>query len=96
MEILDTEDRDGASHYLDAVWDTLRMNNVMDHFATAFFDYQLKGDISRLEYLTLVPNANDGVYSMENDQSTDAHTYWKGFERYSARGLLLEHRSPAE
>ena len=96
VEILDTEDRDGASHYLDAVWDTLRMNNVMDHFATAFFDYQLKGDISRLEYLMLVPNANDGVYSMENDQATDAHTYWKGFERYSARGLLLEHRSPAE
>ena len=31
------------SHYADAVWDTVRMNNILDHFATAYFDLYLKG-----------------------------------------------------
>ena len=29
-------------------WDTVRMNNVMGHFATAYFNYYLKGDVSML------------------------------------------------
>ena len=32
------------THYADAVWDTTRMNNILDHFATAFFDLHLKGE----------------------------------------------------
>ena len=32
------------AHYADAVWDTVRMNNILDHFATAYFDLYLKGD----------------------------------------------------
>ena len=24
-------------HYADAVWDNTRMNNILDHFATAYF-----------------------------------------------------------
>jgi predicted dienelactone hydrolase len=39
------------SHYADAVWDSVRMNNILDHFATAFFDYLLKGKQDRLAYL---------------------------------------------
>jgi len=31
-------------HYADAVWDTVRMNNILDHFATAYFDLYLKGE----------------------------------------------------
>jgi len=95
-EILSNEDQTGASHYTDPVWDSVRMNNIMDHFATAFFDFNLKGKTESLAYLELVPNSQDGVYSMEEDQPTDAHTYWKGFGNGSARGLLLEHLGPAE
>jgi len=39
------------AHYADAVWDTTRMNNILDHFATAYFDLYLKGDAEKLTYL---------------------------------------------
>ena len=32
------------THYADAVWDTARMNNIFNHFATAFFGLHLKGE----------------------------------------------------
>lgn len=31
------------THYADAVWDTTRMNNILQHFATAYFNVYLKG-----------------------------------------------------
>jgi predicted dienelactone hydrolase len=38
------------AHYADAVWDTVRMNNILDHFATAYFDLYLKGDQEKKAY----------------------------------------------
>jgi predicted dienelactone hydrolase len=38
------------AHYADAVWDTVRMNNILDHFATAYFDLYLKGDAEKKGY----------------------------------------------
>jgi predicted dienelactone hydrolase len=38
------------AHYADAVWDTVRMNNILDHFATAYFDLHLKGDREKQAY----------------------------------------------
>jgi predicted dienelactone hydrolase len=38
------------AHYADAVWDTVRMNNILDHFATAYFDLYLKGDQEKKGY----------------------------------------------
>jgi len=96
VEILSNEDPTGASHYTDPVWDSVRMNNIMDHFATAFFDYHLKGDTESLKYLELVPDAQDGVYSVTDEQETEEHTYWKGFSEGTARGLILEHLGSAE
>ncbi|MEZ5791977.1 MAG: hypothetical protein R3D34_14755 [Nitratireductor sp.] len=29
-------------HYADPVWDTVRMNNIAQHYATAFFSLHLK------------------------------------------------------
>ncbi|MDA1064608.1 MAG: dienelactone hydrolase, partial [Proteobacteria bacterium] len=96
IEFLHSADQTGASHYTDAVWDSTRSSNVMMHFATAFFDLHLKGRKDRLAYLELLPDSQDGVFSIAEDQPTDAHTYWKGFPQYSARGLLLEHLEPEE
>jgi len=96
VEILSDEAQIGASHYTDPVWDSVRMNNIMDHFATAFFDYYLKDKAERLAYLELVPDARDGVYSVEEGRPTRTHTYWKGFSEGTARGLLLEHLAPAD
>lgn len=53
-------------HYADAVWDTLRMNNIAQHFAKAFLDLYLKGDHAALGYLDgsfkgFAPGANRGL-----------------------------------
>ena len=39
------------AHYADPVWDTTRMNNILDHFATAYFDLYLKGQQDKQAYL---------------------------------------------
>jgi predicted dienelactone hydrolase len=67
-------------HYADAVWDTTRMNNILQHFATAFFDLHLKGEREKQAFFDLVPNGKDGA--------------WKGFKPRSATGLMLEHTAP--
>ena len=47
-----TDGRPNAfAHYADGVWDTVRMNNILDHFATAFFDVHLKGESDKQAYL---------------------------------------------
>ncbi len=38
------------AHYADAVWDTVRMNNIAQHYALAFLDLYLKGDTGRAAY----------------------------------------------
>ena len=37
-------------HYADAVWDTTRMNNILQHFATAFFALHLKGESDKQSF----------------------------------------------
>ncbi|RMF40838.1 MAG: dienelactone hydrolase [Alphaproteobacteria bacterium] len=79
-------------HYADAVWDTNRMNNILQHFATAFIDWQLKGDEGRAAYLDLIENANDGVFALNEDGTPKPeHNYWKGFAPRTAKGLRLEY-----
>ncbi|HEY7288807.1 MAG TPA: hypothetical protein VH583_03145 [Vicinamibacterales bacterium] len=45
------------THYADAVWDTTRMNNVLDHFATAYFGAFVKGELDKKAYLDAAPHA---------------------------------------
>ncbi|WP_405404027.1 alpha/beta hydrolase family protein [Paracoccus sp. Ld10] len=78
-------------HYADAVWDNVRMNNILQHFTTAFLDRHLKGDDSRAPFLDLVPDSEDGVWSVDDDGTPDeAHSYWAGFPDRSAKGLMFE------
>ena len=78
-------------HYADAVWDTQRMNNISQHFVTAFLDLHLKGDATMQPYLTLVPNAADGVWAVDDaGVPTAANTYWAGFQNRTAAGLRFE------
>ena len=80
------------SHYADAVWDTTRMNNILQHFATGYFALHLKAEAGMQAFFDLVPQGKDGVYSVDRDgKPTAAHTYWKGFKRGTAVGLVLEH-----
>lgn len=78
-------------HYADAVWDTARMNNIAQHFSTAWLDRHLKHDTDKEAYLQLVPDSNDGVYSLDdNGNPTDEHSYWAGFPARTAKGLMFE------
>ena len=84
-----------AEHYSDAVWDNVRMNNIAQHFATAFLGKYVKKDKAMDGYLTLVEFAKDGKFSLEKNGSPKPdHSYWKGFPARSAVGLRLEQRTP--
>jgi predicted dienelactone hydrolase len=84
-------------HYADPVWDTVRMNNIAQHFLTAFLGMHLKNETGMEEYLSLVEDSGDGVWAANEDGSLKPeHTYWKGFQNRTARGLSLKHRKPAE
>ena len=89
-EILASATGEGADHYTDPVWDNVRMNNVMDHFATAYFNYHLKGDTSMLEFLDVYPDGAEATYSVQDGEPDTTHNYWPGFEEGSAVGLKLE------
>lgn len=96
LEIQNSEDQMGASHYTDPVWDTVTMNNILAHFATAYLDHHLKGNDSSIDYLDVVDDGANGVYSMEDGEPKDDHTYWKGFSAGTAVGLKLEHLNKGE
>lgn len=83
------------SHYADAVWDNARMNNIFNHFATAFLSLHLKGEQDKQAYLDVIANGRDGVWALDRDgKAGPTHTYWKGFKRGTAVGLILEHATP--
>lgn len=71
-------DERAFSHYEDRVWDTLRMNNVAQHFVTAFLGLYLKSDKSMQNYLSF----------------DAAKAEWSGFDDSAALGLRLEHKVP--
>jgi len=70
-------------HYADAVWETARMNNIAQHFATAWLGKYLKGEADKDAFLELVEHSNDGV----------DETRWAGFPPRTAKGLRFERRA---
>jgi len=83
------------NHYADPVWDTLRMNNIAQHFVTAFLGRYVKLDNDLGGYLDVpVERANDAVHAVNKDGTPKPeHTYWKGFANRTAKGLMLERRT---
>ncbi|MFL4471978.1 alpha/beta hydrolase family protein [Tateyamaria armeniaca] len=93
----DTLDFVPFEHYADAVWDTTRMNNIAQHFATAFMGVHLKGDPEMAAYLDLVPDSDDGVHALDDaGNPTEDHTYWAGFAARTAKGLTFETKRTGE
>jgi len=93
VEVMGAQAGSAYAHYADPVWDTTRMNNILQHFATAHFDRYLKGDAAKASYFDVVPHGRDAVYAVDRDGSAQpTHTYWKGFKRGTAVGLVLEKR----
>lgn len=86
---------DISEHYSDPVWDTVRMNNIAQHFVTAWMNTELKGDADSGSYLELVESSNDGVWSMNEDGTQkEDHSAWKGFAKGTAKGLMYEVKAP--
>ncbi|MFZ6772593.1 alpha/beta hydrolase family protein [Undibacterium sp. SXout7W] len=80
-----------AETYIDAVWDNTRMNNISQHFVTAFLGKYLKKNTDMSSYLALTEYAQNGKWSTDSEGNTTAeHTYWKGFPQRTAVGLRLE------
>lgn len=79
-----------AAHYVDFVWDNVRMNNISAHFVTAWLDYRLKSEKAKADYMDLTPNSEDGVWNLDGKTPNAAHTYWKGFPKRSAQQLQFE------
>jgi len=80
VELLTAANPQGSSHYTDAVWDNVRMNNILQHFATAFLDLHLKGVGEMRSYLDL---PEDGAAAGQGG--------WKGFAGRGAVGLMMYH-----
>ena len=84
-------------HYADAVWDNVRMNNIAQHFTTAWLNRALKNDGEAGKYLDLVPNAEEGVLAVNEDGTRKPeYTYWEGFPARTAKGLRFETRQAGE
>jgi len=80
-----------SDHYSDAVWDSVRMNNIAQHFVTAWLGKYLKADAGMDAYMDLVPNSNDGVWAQKDDGTNKPeHTHWAGFADRTAKGLRFE------
>jgi hypothetical protein len=83
-----------SEHYTDAVWDTVRMNNISQHFVTAWLGKHLKNEKGMEVYLDLLPNSNQGVWAKdEQGKATSKHTHWHGFANRTAKGLRFERLS---
>ncbi len=82
---------DISEHYTDAVWDTVRMNNISQHFVTVWLEKYLRGDQDMDVYLDLVDRSNDGVWAKNDDgREKPEHSHWKGFANRTAKGLKFE------
>jgi hypothetical protein len=80
-------------HYADPVWDSVRMNNIAQHFVTAWLGLHLKGDMGMAEYLDVVEQSREGVWAVdEAGNPLPHHSYWKGFPNRTAAGLAFERR----
>ncbi len=82
------------------VWRQERLNQINQHFVTAFLDLILKGDKSKQRYLDVAtPVAADGKWpvafgapdggAMAGDGQPQ---YWRGFQRRWATGMELHHK----
>jgi hypothetical protein len=68
--------------YADSVWDMRRINNINQHFVTAFLGFYLKGNETYKGYLDV--NANPDAKE------------WPGFKPRTTIGLEMNHESPKD
>lgn len=77
---------DDFQSYFEPVWDSRRINNINQHFVTAFLGIQLKHQPLQA-YLQLPPLTADGTIKPDPG-------LWKGFPKRAALGLEWRHLAP--
>lgn len=77
---------DDFQSYAEPVWDSRRINNINQHFVTAFLAIQLKQQPLH-SYLELPPLQADGTIRPDAG-------LWKGFPKRAALGLEWRHLTP--
>ena len=76
------------AHYQEPAWDNRRLNNINQHFITAFLGRHLLGNSNKYdEYLNLPTISNDTPRTDTKDPN-----YWKGFANWTAIGMELHQR----
>ncbi|PJF21916.1 MAG: dienelactone hydrolase [Phototrophicales bacterium] len=93
----DVRDFPDYERYSEPAWDEARINNINQHFITAFLGQYLLGQDYEVYLNPAVENANDGVVDLDSDGNpTENHTYWVGFLPRTAVGMSLrvEHAAP--
>lgn len=83
------------------VWRQERLNQINQHFITAFLDVTLKNDSAKRRYLDVpTPVASDGKWdvafgTLDGDAlAGDAQPeYWRGFQRRRAIGMEMQHKA---
>lgn len=86
------------------VWRQDRLNQINQHFITAFLDWTLKGDTSKRQYLDVpTPIASNGKWEVPfgtlegGALAGDSQLgFWRGFQRRWATGLELYHKGIAQ
>ncbi len=75
-------------HYQEPAWDNRKLNNINQHFVTAFLGLHLLGQPDIYEpFLNLLePFSNESPRS-----DVDDPRYWKGFTAFGAIGMELRH-----
>lgn len=78
-------------HYQEPAWDNRKLNNVNQHFVTAFLGLHLQDQPDVYEpFLNLLePISNDSPRTGRDDPR-----YWKGFTEFGAIGMELHHLPP--
>ena len=71
--------------YSEPVWDSRRINNINQHFVTAFLGIQLKSEPLQA-YLDLAPQPGTGTIQPQPEP-------WKGFRKRTVLGLEWRHLS---
>ncbi|MCF8466104.1 MAG: hypothetical protein K9G33_01755 [Sneathiella sp.] len=73
------------------------MNNITQHFITAYFGEQLKENDKMHSYLNVIEIADNGIYAVEKDGTPKSeNTNLTGFKKRTANGLTLEHLGKAD
>jgi pimeloyl-ACP methyl ester carboxylesterase len=83
--------------YSEPAWDEARINNINQHFVSAFLAQYLLGEDNSSYLQPAVENANDGVFSVDEAGSPTAdNTYWAGFLNRTATGMSLRYVAAGE